>query len=289
MWIYGIAIWVLYTPLVWIRRLEFLSKAFIFACFCILLGIVTTLVFAFKLIEEQGGPGPDIEPIVKDSYWNMVGFAFFMFEGIGCLLPVMREAERPDLYPMQTICALIVLCTTYIMFAFTCYYAWGTTLDQSVVTEMLPADNHFVQLMKMLFCVNLMISYPITTVPVFHALEAVIGKKETSKEGEGEDNEGNPTGEPESESRLQYWLINAMRSGVVAFTVLIVLLVYKELDTFISVAGAVFGMANVLLLPAIAHLKLMAETKFQKSFDIFVIVFACIMMVFLPFTILSTF
>lgn len=53
-----------------------------------------------------------------------------------------------------------------------------------------------------------------------------------------------------------------MRSGVVLLTVLIVLLVYESLDTFISVAGAIFGMANVLLLPAVAHLKLMAKTKF---------------------------
>ena len=70
------------------------------------------------------------------------------------------------------------------------------------------------------------------------------------------------TGASEEETKLQYWLINAMRSGVVLFIVLIVLLVYKELDTLIAVAGAVFGMANVLLLPAIAHLKLMAKTKF---------------------------
>ena len=35
-----------------------------------------------------------------------------------------------------------------------------------------------------------MISYPITIVPVYNALEAVIGKKETCKDGEGEDDEG---------------------------------------------------------------------------------------------------
>ena len=159
----------------------------------ILLGIVTTLVFAVKQIEEQGGPGPDVQPIVKESYWNMVGFAFFMFEGIGCLLPIMKEAEKPDLYPMQTLCALVFLCVLYVMFAFTCYYAWGTNLDEPVVTEMLPADNYFVQVMKMLFCVNLMISYPIIIVPVYHALEAVIGKKETSLDGEVEDDEVDST------------------------------------------------------------------------------------------------
>lgn len=87
---------------------------------------------------------------------------------------------------------------------------------------------------------------------------------------------------------MQYWLINIMRSGVVLLTVLIVLLVYDKLDTFISVAGAIFGMANVLLLPAIAHLKLMAKTRFERGFDIFVIVFAFVMMIFLPYTILSS-
>ena len=114
-----------------------------------------------------------------------------------------------------------------------------------------------------------MISFPITIVPVYHTLEAVIGKKETSQQGEvaaaeeyaGVDPAAGETN-ADGETKKQYWLINLMRSGVVLITVLIVLLVYESLDTFISVAGAVFGMANVLLLPAIAHLKLMAQTKF---------------------------
>ena len=74
----------------------------------------------------------------------------------------------------------------YVLFAFTCYYAWGSNLDESVVTEMLPPDNVFVQIMKLLFCINLMISYPITIIPVYNALEAVIGKEETNRE-EGEE------------------------------------------------------------------------------------------------------
>jgi len=133
---------------------------------------------------DQGGPGPDFDPIVKDSYWSMVGFAFFMFEGIGCLLPVMRETAHPDLYPKFTIAALCLLCTIYIAFSYVCYYAWGSDLNEPVVTEMLPADNTFVQIMKMLFAVNLMISYPITIVPVYNTIEDLMGKKETRTEDE---------------------------------------------------------------------------------------------------------
>ena len=34
--------------------------------------------------------------------------------------------------------------------------------------------------MKMLFCVNLVISYPITIVPVYDALQVLLGKQETN-------------------------------------------------------------------------------------------------------------
>ena len=59
----------------------------------------------------------------------MVGFAFFMFEGIGCLLPVIREAENPARGPFLTVAALITLAIIYCLFAFLCYYAWGDDLD----------------------------------------------------------------------------------------------------------------------------------------------------------------
>jgi len=51
-----------------------------------------------------------------------------------------------------------------------------------------------------------------------------------------------------------------MRSLFVLLTVIIVCFVAEKLDKFISVAGAIFGMTNVLLLPAICHLKLVADT-----------------------------
>lgn len=77
-----------------------------------------------------------------------------------------------------------------------------------------------------------------------------------------------------------------MRSLVVLATVIIVCYVADKLDVVISVAGAIFGMTNVLLLPAICHYKLVAETTGQKAFDIFVMGFACVMLVFGPATII---
>ena len=51
------------------------------------------------------------------------------------------------------------------------------------MTEMLPAGNPFVETMKLLYCLNLIISYPLTIVPTFNMLEVyVLGKKETNRE-----------------------------------------------------------------------------------------------------------
>ena len=74
-----------------------------------------------------------------------------------------------------------MLCTIYILFSLLCYYAWGSDLTEPVVTEMLPAGNMVVQIMKLLFCLNLVFSFPLTIVPTFSTLEAfLLGKKETS-------------------------------------------------------------------------------------------------------------
>jgi len=125
---FGLAIFILYSPLAWVRRLEPLSKLFIFSVFMILVGVITTSVFAFDLITEQGGHGEGYEAINEESFWGTIGFAFFMFEGIGCLLPIMNETEKPEQLPMITVAALVTLCVIYVSFSSLCYYAWGADL-----------------------------------------------------------------------------------------------------------------------------------------------------------------
>lgn len=83
-----------------------------------------------------------------------------------------------------------------------------------------------------------------------------------------------------------YWKTNILRSMIVATTVLFVIYIADSLDKFISVAGSIFGMTNVLLLPAICHLRLVANTPGQRCFDIFIIVFATLVLIFGPATII---
>ena len=129
-WIFAVVVFFVYSPLTWIRTLEQLSSAFVFSMAMIALAVITTSVYCVGYIQENDGePGPDYVPVNKQSYFAMVGFAFFMFEGIGCLMPVMKETKVPEKFPMITVAALTTLCTVYVLFSSLCYYTWGSDLD----------------------------------------------------------------------------------------------------------------------------------------------------------------
>lgn len=58
--------------------------------------IIAISIYCFIELNERGWEiaDPGYVPINNDSYWNMIGFSFFMFEGIGCVMPVMNACDR---------------------------------------------------------------------------------------------------------------------------------------------------------------------------------------------------
>ena len=52
MWVFAIFVFIVYCPLVWIRRIEPLAKVLIFAAAMILLGVTTTAAFALSQAEQ---------------------------------------------------------------------------------------------------------------------------------------------------------------------------------------------------------------------------------------------
>ena len=121
----------------------------------------------------------------------MIGYAFYMFEGIGCCLPVMRETEKPQNFAIITLSVQFMLLTLQTLFSSLCYYAWGNEIVEPIITEILPSGNTFVQVMKFLYCINLIYSYRISIVPTFTCLETYILKiKETNKDEDDEDELG---------------------------------------------------------------------------------------------------
>ena len=85
---------------------------------------------------------------------------------------------------------------------------------------------------------------------------------------------------------ITYWKVNLLRSSIVLAGICITLMVADKLDRVMGLAGAIFGMVNVLAVPALCHFKLMAKTKRAKAIDISVIIFAIVMLFICPATVI---
>ena len=97
----------------------------------------------------------------------MIGFSFFMFEGIGAVMPVMNACSPKvhQKFPYILGAALTTLCAIYIIFSEICYYTFGNALNQAIVMGEMPASSHIIQIVKILFSFNIMFSYPISIFP----------------------------------------------------------------------------------------------------------------------------
>ena len=61
----------------------------------IFITIIVISIYCLVDISQRSDirPPSGYYPINHDSYWNMIGFSFFMFEGIGTVMPVMNACD----------------------------------------------------------------------------------------------------------------------------------------------------------------------------------------------------
>ena len=78
-----------------------------------------------------------------------------------------------------------------------------------------------------------------------------------------------------------------MKSTILFAGIMISILVADKIDKVMALAGVILGMSNVLLIPAVCHLKLCATTKLAKSIDVGIIIVAIFMFFFGPITIVG--
>ena len=97
--------------------------------------VITLLIISFYCInmnsENQWEAQEGFIPFNSHRYFDMIGFSFFMFEGIGTVMPIMNAADEKvhQKFPRLVMLALATLCTIYILFSMLCYYTFGAALD----------------------------------------------------------------------------------------------------------------------------------------------------------------
>ncbi|KAL4118408.1 hypothetical protein PRIC2_010733 [Phytophthora ramorum] len=83
----------LYTPLAWVRRLEYFAATSLFADVLIVFGLVYILTYSVKTLENTP-PGESTWQYFNSDNWAMfLGVAVYCFEGIGLVLPTYDSMD----------------------------------------------------------------------------------------------------------------------------------------------------------------------------------------------------
>ncbi|KAG3132401.1 hypothetical protein PI126_g19658 [Phytophthora idaei] len=139
----------LYTPLVWVRRLEYFAFTSLFADVLIVFGLVYILTYTVKTLESAA-PGESKWQYFNSENWAMfLGVAVYCFEGIGLVLPTYDSMDDQIKHKFPAILSWCVVCilAICILFAGTVYAAFGQN-TQSVVTLNLPSSSEMINILE---------------------------------------------------------------------------------------------------------------------------------------------
>ena len=160
-------------------------------------------------------------------------------------MPLMSASKNRKDFGTLLATAMGFLCIVYILFANLCYYTFGKDLDNPIITEMMPAGNKIIMVVKFLFMLNLVFSYPLIIFITNIILESYSFSKGTLKR----------------KPKCRYYLKNLQRSFVLFLGIICAIYFRKTLDKLSALSGSIFGTNIVMTLPCVLHYKLVAKTN----------------------------
>ena len=131
---YALIVCTIFTTISWVRDLAKFSFTFLVGTILIIITVIYVLAQAGSLISDQGGAGPDVNFINNNDYLNTLGFSFYAYEGIGIVMPVMATCAEPEHFKRMLTYAFITLMIIFVLFGIVGYVAWGSTMNEPLIT-----------------------------------------------------------------------------------------------------------------------------------------------------------
>ncbi|OWB78389.1 hypothetical protein B5S32_g2583 [[Candida] boidinii] len=250
-------------PLALFRNITKLSLAALLANIFILCGLVTIVIYAsIDLIDN----GPGVISNFNEDWTLFIGVAIFAFEGIGLILPVHESMKYPEQYPKVLFAVIAVCSVLFIGIGSLGYITYGADVKTVVILN-LPQDSLAVNSIQFFYALAIMLSAPIQILPAIRIMESRIFKRRQS-------------GKIDNTIK---WLKNSFRIIIVILTCILAYFGSNQLDKFVSFVGSFACIPLVYMYPPMLHYKSCAKSKFMKLFDIFLVVFGGIAMVYTTF------
>lgn len=261
-WYYAPICFAILFPLCLVRKIQTFAKFHLFGDIMVLLTVVVCIVYSSISVANNGWLDKDL-PLFNNKEWpNCIGFAVYSFEGIGVILPIQDITEDKDKYYMVVCITCFFITALYLFFAEYCLYAWYErfTPDQPLITAYLH-PNWFTDIVKMLYAVQLIISYTLVIYPANMIVEGYVFK-----------------GWPKSRKRQM--CKNLSRGLIITSTIVLALAVYNKLESFLSIVGSLTCTPIAFILPTWFHWKKCAHDTKWKIIDGCILALSCFLMVY---------
>lgn len=200
----------------------------------------------------------------NDNYLIFVGTAIYAFEGVGIVLPVKDACQNPQNYVKVVSIMIVIIMAIYLTFGGFNYLVYGSLLlkDAPLITKLMPEGSVPIEIVFVLYFINIFISFPLVVHPTNIVLESYVFKNM-------------------KQSPVRKWLKNGCRTLVVALTIMVGLYLEESLDRFMSIIGSLACTPVAFMLPALLHYQLAANTKLEKTIDMTIIIVSVFLMIFI--------
>ena len=248
------------TPLSYVREIEKFAFSYVLADVLILATTIIILGFSTYKLANSGW-GEEISALNGDTWLTMIGSSIYAYEGFGTILPLLDVAEKPELFSRTLFYVLATVFSLYTSFGVYCYLIYGKE-TQTLITANLEPQGLLVYSIKVAYCFNLFLTFPLTVYPANIIIESYVFAKM-------------------AQGRKRTYLKNLSRTLVSFVGVATCMAVGEGVDRFISLSGSVACTPISLTLPAIFHLKLAGPlTKTQRIIDYSIIGLSFIILIY---------
>ncbi|CAI2361779.1 unnamed protein product [Moneuplotes crassus] len=259
-WVICAVIFLIFTPLTWVKRIEWFIRWHIFADFLTIIVLGAIMVFGLIYYREEGFAG-DVRPFNQDNYLVFIGTAVYMFEGTGLVLPMKNASQNKNNLPKILCIVLFFVFLLVCVFGTVNYLIYGDEVlsHTKLITQVLPDDSYTLLFIKVSFMICLTVTFPVAVYPPNMIIESYICKSD------------NVNDKP--------WSRNISRTLLVLGIITIACTFESGLDKLLSIVGSLTCTPVAFTLPAMMHLKLIAETTFSKALDMFLILVSLTLLV----------
>ena len=245
----GIQLFVL-VPLALIRNISKLGGAALLADLFILLGLGYIYYFDISSLITEG-LNKTVQLFNPRDFTLTVGSAIFTFEGIGLILPIQSSMKKPQKFEGLLFTVMFIITIIFTSIGALSYATFGDITNVEIISNF-PQSDKLVNAVQFLYSIAILVGTPVQLFPAMRIVEGSLFGRRSGKQ-----------------HTITKWKKNAFRACIVCICGGISVLGAGDLDKFVALIGSFACVPLVYIYPAYLHWKGIAENKFVKAGDVF--------------------